>query len=246
MIPRQINFELTLPMHALLKNSQSILLIDDEPDILDFLRYNLEKEGYKVYVASNGLEGVEMVRKVKPTLVLIDVMMPVMDGIEACYTIRNDNTIQQPIIAFLTSRAEDYSQVAGFEAGADDYIAKPIRPRLLVSKVDSLLRRSRNELQSDTSIAVSGIKVNREKFLVEKLDVQIQLPKKEFELLELLLGKPGKVFTRDEILNTVWGNEAIVGERTIDVHIRKLREKLGDDYIRTIKGVGYTFVDSEK
>lgn len=228
------------------KNAHTILLIDDEPDILDFLQYNLEKEGYKVHTAANGQIGVEMVRKVRPALVLVDVMMPVMDGIEACYTIRKDTSIQQPVIAFLTSRAEDYSQVAGFEAGADDYIAKPIRPRLLISKVESLLRRLRSDMQQQQVQEVSGIKVNREKFIVEKDKEQIQLPKKEFELLELLLSRPEKVFTRDEILNAVWGNEAIVGERTIDVHIRKLREKLGDDYIRTIKGVGYTFVDSEK
>lgn len=238
--------ELTQPMQTKGKSSHTILLIDDEPDILEFLQYNLEKEGYKVYTASNGLIGVEMVQKVRPELVLVDVMMPVMDGIEACYTIRKDPNIQQPIIAFLTSRAEDYSQVAGFEAGADDYISKPIRPRLLVSKVESLLRRLRNDIQNEQTASVSGIKVNREKFIVEKNESQIQLPKKEFELLELLLSRPGKVFTRDEILNAVWGNEAIVGERTIDVHIRKLREKLGDDYIRTIKGVGYTFEDSEK
>ncbi len=228
------------------KQSYTILLIDDEPDILEFLQYNLEKEGYKVYTAKNGLEGVEMVQKVKPSLVLIDVMMPVMDGIEACYTIRKNTTILQPIIAFLTSRSEDYSQVAGFEAGADDYISKPIRPRLLVSKVEALLRRLRTDLSGSEYKEVKGIKVNREKFLVEKNEQQMQLPKKEFELLELLLSKPEKVFTREEILNSVWGNEAIVGERTIDVHIRKLREKLGDDYIRTVKGVGYTFVDSEE
>ncbi len=246
MIATNITHENTLSMMTRNKSANTILLIDDEPDILDFLQYNLEKEGYKVYTANNGLVGVGMVQKVKPDLVLIDVMMPVMDGIEACYTIRKDTSIQQPIIAFLTSRAEDYSQVAGFEAGADDYIAKPIRPRLLVSKVESLLRRLRNETMEDQNSTVQGIKVNREKFIVEKKDTEIQLPKKEFELLELLLSRPGKVFTRDEILSSVWGNEAIVGERTIDVHIRKLREKLGDDYIRTIKGVGYTFVDSEK
>lgn len=246
MIATNITHENTVSMITRNKSAYTILLIDDEPDILDFLQYNLEKEGYKVYTANNGLVGVGMVQKVKPDLVLIDVMMPVMDGIEACYTIRKDSSIQQPIIAFLTSRAEDYSQVAGFEAGADDYIAKPIRPRLLVSKVESLLRRLRNETLEDQSSSVQGIKVNREKFIVEKKDTEIQLPKKEFELLELLLSRPGKVFTRDEILSAVWGNEAIVGERTIDVHIRKLREKLGDDYIRTIKGVGYTFVDSEK
>jgi two-component system, OmpR family, alkaline phosphatase synthesis response regulator PhoP len=228
------------------KSSYTILLVDDEPDILDFLQYNLEREGYVVYTAKNGHEGVEMVRKVKPSLVLIDVMMPVMDGIEACYLIRKETQVPQPIISFLTSRSEDYSQVAGFEAGADDYIAKPIRPRLLISKVEALLRRLRGDSPESQNKEVRGIKVNREKFVVEKENEIIQLPKKEFELLELLLSKPEKVFTREEILNTVWGNEAIVGERTIDVHIRKLREKLGDDYIRTIKGVGYTFVESEK
>lgn len=246
MIAANTTSEFIQPMQTKGKTLQTILLIDDEPDILEFLQYNLEKEGYKVFTANNGLVGVEMVQKVRPELVLVDVMMPVMDGIEACYTIRKDTSIQQPIIAFLTSRAEDYSQVAGFEAGADDYISKPIRPRLLVSKVESLLRRLRNDVQNESAVSVSGIKVNREKFIVEKNEEQIQLPKKEFELLELLLSRPGKVFTRDEILSAVWGNEAIVGERTIDVHIRKLREKLGDDYIRTIKGVGYTFVDSEK
>lgn len=247
MIEPQTSVEFNQALFMKISTGHTILLIDDEPDILDFLQYNLEKEGYKVFTAKNGQEGVEMVQKVKPSLVLIDVMMPIMDGIEACYTIRKDTTIQQPIIAFLTSRAEDYSQVAGFEAGADDYIAKPIRPRLLVSKVEALLRRLRSDIHpQQTGTESSGIKVNREKFIVETTDGQIQLPKKEFELLELLLSKPEKVFTRDEILGAVWGNDAIVGERTIDVHIRKLREKLGDDYIRTIKGVGYTFVDSEK
>lgn len=227
------------------KQTQKIVLIDDEADILAFLKYNLEKEGYSVYTASNGSEGVEMVRKIQPALVLLDVMMPVMDGIEACHLIRNEAYIKQPIVAFLTSRAEDYSQVAGFEAGADDYISKPIRPRLLVSKVESLLRRLKTETESSV-VESAGIKVNREKFLVEYEDRQIQFPKKEFELLELLLTKPGKVYTREEILSSVWGNDTIVGERTIDVHIRKLREKLGNSYIRTIKGVGYTFVNSEK
>lgn len=227
------------------KNQQTILLVDDEQDILDFLKYNLEKEGYNVYTAINGQAGVEMVHKVRPDLVIIDVMMPIMDGIEACYLIRNDTNIHQPIIAFLTSRAEDYSQVAGFEAGADDYIAKPVRPRLLVSKVESLLRRLRTEIAEEKNISAAGIVVNREKFIVEKDGEELQLPKKEFELLELLMSRPGKVFNREDILNSVWGNETIVGERTIDVHIRKLREKLGNNYIRTIKGVGYTFQDEK-
>ena len=185
-----------------------------------------------------------MVQQIHPSLILLDVMMPKMDGIETCQIIRKDLNITQPIIAFLTSRAEDYSQIAGFEAGADDYISKPVRPRLLISKVESLLRRldrTVNELSAQTE---SKLKIDREKFKVEMNGLTLLLPKKEFELLELLASRPGKVYTRDQILSIVWGNETIVGERTIDVHIRKLREKLGDDYIRTIKGVGYTF--SEK
>jgi two-component system alkaline phosphatase synthesis response regulator PhoP len=223
---------------------QTILLVDDEKDILEFLQYNLEREGYKVFVANDGLEGVEMAQKVSPDLILMDVMMPRMDGIEACQTIRQELQLNSPLIAFLTSRAEDYSQVAGFEAGADDYITKPIRPRLLVSKVEALLRRAGRTNGTETEIKTSSITVNREKFLVFMNDEEIQLPKKEFELIELLASRPGKVFTREQILTTVWGDETIVGERTIDVHIRKLREKLGESYIRTIKGVGYTF--SEK
>lgn len=223
---------------------QTILLVDDEKDILEFLQYNLEREGYKVFVANDGLEGVEMAQKVSPDLILMDVMMPRMDGIEACQTIRQELQLNSPLIAFLTSRAEDYSQVAGFEAGADDYITKPIRPRLLISKVEALLRRAGRTNGAESEIKTSSITVNREKFLVFMNDEEIQLPKKEFELIELLASRPGKVFTREQILTTVWGDETIVGERTIDVHIRKLREKLGESYIRTIKGVGYTF--SEK
>jgi two-component system alkaline phosphatase synthesis response regulator PhoP len=227
------------------KKSIHILLVDDDLDILEFLKYNLEKEGYTISTASNGQMALDVFQKNKPALVIMDVMMPVMDGIEACYAIRKMTTFPQPIIAFLTSRAEDYSQVAGFEAGADDYISKPIRPRLLISKVESLLRRIKPQALN-TIIEVGQIKIDREKYLVETKDGVIQFPKKEFELLELLISKPQKVFTREEILGKVWGTETIVGERTIDVHIRKLREKLGDDYIRTIKGVGYTFVNSEK
>ncbi len=223
---------------------QTILLVDDEPDIVEFLQYNLEKEGYKVFTAKDGLEGVEMAQKVSPDLILMDVMMPRMDGIEACQNIRQELQLDSPLIAFLTSRAEDYSQVAGFEAGADDYITKPIRPRLLISKVEALLRRAGRTNGAPKEITTSSLVVNREKFLVYTEEAELQLPKKEFELLELLASRPGKVFTREQILSTVWGDETIVGERTIDVHIRKLREKLGESYIRTIKGVGYTF--SEK
>jgi len=223
--------------------SHTILLIDDEPDILEFLSYNLKKEGFKVFTANNGEEGVKMVQQINPSLILLDIMMPKMDGIETCQVIRKDLNITQPIIAFLTSRAEDYSQIAGFEAGADDYITKPIRPRLLISKVESLLRRL-ERATDETPEQSKRILIDREKFMVEINGVSLLLPKKEFELLELLASRPGKVYTRDQILAIVWGNETIVGERTIDVHIRKLREKLGDDYIRTIKGVGYTFSEA--
>ena len=221
----------------------TILLIDDEQDILNFLSYNLKKEGYKVFTASNGEDGVKMVQQIHPSLILMDIMMPKMDGIEACQVIRKDLNISQPIIAFLTSRSEDYSQIAGFEAGADDYITKPVRPRLLISKVESLLRRL-NKPASGAKDSTSSIKIDREKFMVEISGKNLLLPKKEFELLELLASRPGKVYSREQILTIVWGNDTVVGERTIDVHIRKLREKLGDDYIRTIKGIGYTFSES--
>jgi two-component system alkaline phosphatase synthesis response regulator PhoP len=221
----------------------TILLVDDEADILEFLSYNLRKEGYKVFTASDGEEGVRMTQQFQPSLILMDIMMPKMDGIEACQFIRKDLNLQQPIIAFLTSRAEDYAQIAGFEAGADDYITKPIRPRLLISKVESLLRRLSNNLVNSSSVNTSNLIIEREKFSVQLDGKKIILPKKEFELLELLSSRPGKVFNREQILNIVWGNETVVGERTIDVHIRKLREKLGDAYIRTIKGVGYTFTE---
>lgn len=218
----------------------TILLVDDEKDILDFLSYNLSKEGYKVYTALNGEEGVKLVKKLNPSLLILDLMMPVMDGIETCQLIRQDIKIIQPLIVFLTSRSEDYSQVAGFEAGADDYITKPIRPRLLISKVESLFRRVASN-QEVPQVKTSILNIDRDKFIVKIGDVKHILPKKEFELLELLANRPGTVYTRDQILSLVWGNDSIVGERTIDVHIRKLREKLGNDYIRTIKGVGYTF-----
>ena len=221
----------------------TILLVDDEADILEFLSYNLRKEGYKVFTASDGEEGVRMTQQFQPSLILIDIMMPKMDGIEACQFIRKDLNLKQPIIAFLTSRAEDYAQIAGFEAGADDYITKPTRPRLLISKVESLLRRLSNSLANPTSVTATNLIIEREKFSIQLDGKKIILPKKEFELLELLASRPGKVFNRDQILNIVWGNETVVGERTIDVHIRKLREKLGDAYIRTIKGVGYTFTE---
>lgn len=219
-------------------SNYTILLVDDEQDILEFLSYSLKKEGYKIFTANNGKEGVELSKSLRPDLILLDVMMPQIDGIEACQMIRKNLHLEQPIIAFLTSRSEDYSQIAGLEAGADDYITKPIRPRLLTSKVESLLRRKK---ESKVALDNKELKIDREKYLIAYKGHEMLLPKKEFELLELLASKPGKVFNRDQILSLVWGDGAIVGERTIDVHVRKLREKLGNNYIRTIKGVGYTF-----
>lgn len=221
-----------------MNGDHTILLIDDEKDILEFLSYNLKAEGFKVVTANDGIEGVRIAKDLNPSLILLDVMMPNMDGVEACQIIRKEMQMDQPVIAFLTSRSEDYSQIAGFEAGADDYIAKPIRPRLLISKIHSLLRRKINGTSSEVE---SKIKIDRDKYEVILNGEIILFPKKEFELLDLLVSKPGKVFKREQILSIVWGNDTIVGERTIDVHIRKLREKLGNDYIRTIKGVGYTF-----
>jgi len=224
----------------------TILLVDDETDILDFLSYNIRKEGYKVFTATNGEDGVKLAQQLSPSLIILDVMMPKMDGIEACQIIRKDLNISQPIIAFLTSRAEDYAQIAGFEAGADDYISKPVRPRLLMAKIESLLKRLNNKVIDTEKSVQPSLLIDREKFMVVCDGKSLILPKKEFELLELLASRPGKVYNREQILAIVWGNETIVGERTIDVHIRKLREKLGDDYIRTVKGVGYTFNENEK
>ncbi len=230
------------------KDDIKILLVDDEPDILEIIGYNLRNEGYQVFTASNGLEGVKQAKKVTPHLILMDIMMPEMDGIEACEKIRKIKTLEHVIISFLTARGEDYSQVAGFDAGADDYITKPIKPKVLVSKIKSLLRRLKNNEEADTSTTIGDIVINREEYVVFKGGKKIILPKKEFELFSLLTSRPGKVFKRETILDTVWGNEVVVGGRTIDVHIRKLREKIGDDHFKTIKGVGYKFVleDSDK
>ncbi len=230
------------------KNDIKILLVDDEPDILEIVSYNLKNEGYQVFTASNGAEGVKVAKKIIPHLILLDIMMPEMDGIEACEKIRKVKELEHVIISFLTARGEDYSQVAGFDAGADDYITKPIKPKVLVSKIKSLLRRLKKNEEQDTSTKIGDIVINREEYLVFKGDKKIVLPKKEFELFSLLTSKPGKVFKRETILDSVWGNEVVVGGRTIDVHIRKLREKIGDDFFKTIKGVGYKFVleDSDK
>ena len=215
-----------------------ILIVDDEEDLLEMVSYNLKKEGFNVYSAKNGKEGLKVAGDILPDLILLDVMMPEMDGIEACLEIRSQPKLEGVLIAFLTARGEDYSQIAGFESGADDYITKPIKPRVLISRIKALLRRKKSDLRQETTSAQS-LKIDREKYLAIKDGNEIHLPKKEFELLALLLSKPGKVFTRDVILNTVWGMEVVVGDRTIDVHIRKLREKVGEDYIKTVKGVGY-------
>ena len=223
------------------KKEIKILLVDDEQDILEIVGYNLSQEGYKIVTASNGKEAIAVAKKELPQLIIMDVMMPEMDGMEACENIRKIPELSNVIITFLTARSEDYSQVAGFDAGADDYIAKPIKPKLLVSKVKALLRRLKSETVSAETLNVGGIEINREDYKIVKDNVEIILPRKEFELFHLLASKPGKVFKREEILDKVWGNEVIVGGRTIDVHIRKLREKIGEDLFKTIKGVGYKF-----
>lgn len=225
------------------KRDIKILLVDDEPDILEIVSYNLSGEGYQVITAENGLEAVKKAKKELPQLVILDVMMPEMDGIEACELIRKDPNLKDVVITFLTARGEDYSQLAGFDAGADDYITKPIKPKVLISKVKALLRRFKEDDVKD-SVKIGNLVINRDEYKIVLKGKEIILPRKEFELLSLLASKPGKVFKRDEILDKVWGNEVIVGGRTIDVHIRKLREKIGDDYFKTIKGVGYKFVDN--
>ena len=220
-----------------------ILLVDDEPDILEIVGYNLSSEGYEVITAENGIEAVKKAKKEKPQLIIMDVMMPEMDGIEACEQIRNNPELKNTIITFLTARGEDYSQVAGFDAGADDYITKPIKPKVLVSKVKALLRRLKEDTENESIVKIGHLTINRDEYKIVLKDKEIVLPRKEFELLSLLASKPGKVFKREEILDKVWGNEVVVGGRTIDVHIRKLREKIGDDCFKTVKGVGYKFVD---
>ena len=226
------------------KSDITILLVDDEPDILEIVGYNLSAEGYKIITASNGAEGVKKAKKEKPQLIILDVMMPEMDGIEACERIRKVPELNDVIITFLTARGEDYSQVAGFDAGADDYITKPIKPKVLVSKVKALLRRYKEEEESATNVVkIGNLTIDREAYRIILKGKEIILPRKEFELLSLLASKPGKVFIREEILDKVWGNEVVVGGTTIDVHIRKLREKIGDHSFKTVKGVGYKFVN---
>ncbi|MBK6541337.1 MAG: response regulator transcription factor [Flavobacteriales bacterium] len=218
-----------------------VLLVDDEPDILELLRYNLEREGYRVLTAPNGKDALRLAKSERPDLIVLDIMMPGMDGVEVCMQLRSLPEFKQTLITFLTARGEDYSQIAGFEAGADDYITKPVRPKVFVSKVKALLKRSTSDRPEGMMLESNGIRVDLEKVMVYKGAEEMQLPKKEFELLVLLMSKPGKVYKRDEIYSHIWGNELFVGDRTIDVHIRKLREKIGDERIKTIKGIGYKF-----
>lgn len=223
-------------------SGHKILLVDDEPDILTFLSYNLKKEGYEVFVANNGHEGLQLAKKVLPHLIVLDIMMPEMDGIETCRQIKEVPELKNTIITFLTARNEEYTQITGLDVGADDFITKPIKPRVFISRIKALLRRYREAVPVVSGIVNLGIiKIDTEKHMVYKNDEQIELPRKEFSLLLLLSSKPGKVFKREVILDTVWGDDVVVGDRTIDVHIRKLREKLGEEFIKTVKGVGYKF-----
>ncbi len=226
-----------------MENSEvRILIADDEPDIIEFIGYNLKKEGFQVFEATNGLEAEVLVKEIQPHLLLLDIMMPGLDGVELCRRLRTDPKNKDLLIAFLTARMEDYSQITALEVGGDDYITKPIKPRILISRIKALLRRSeRLNAESETLIKVSDFIIDKEKYLVFRGEEEIQLPKKEFELLCLLVSKPGKVFARDEIFNKIWGTDVIVGNRTIDVHIRKIREKIGESFIKTIKGIGYKF-----
>jgi two-component system alkaline phosphatase synthesis response regulator PhoP len=218
-----------------------ILLIDDDPDIIDFMKYNLRNEGFEVYTCNNGKDGLEKAVEVEPHLIVLDVMMPEMDGIETCKEIRQVPSLKNCIVIFLTARGEDYSQIAGFEAGADDYVTKPVKPRVLLSRIKAFLRRHKTEpsKEIDQVIHLKNLKINRERYVVIKDGIEHTLPRKEFELISLLASKPNRVFTREEIFTAIWGNDVIVGDRTIDVHMRKIREKLGESSIKTIKGVGY-------
>ena len=225
------------------KSDITILCVDDEPDILEILKYNLSNEGYNVLTANDGLSAISKAKEIIPNLIIMDIMMPNMDGIEACEKLRADQKFNDTIIMFLTARGEDYSHVAAYEAGADDYVTKPVKPKVLVSKVKGLLRRLKKVIENNINdIEFENIKIDREKYKVYISDKTLNLPRKEFELLYLLASKPDKVFKRDKIMEMVWGGEVIVGDRTIDVHIRKLREKIGDKYFKTVKGVGYKFV----
>jgi two-component system alkaline phosphatase synthesis response regulator PhoP len=221
-----------------------ILIVDDEPDIVEFLSFNFEKEGYDVKSASNGIEAIDVAFEFRPRLILMDLMMPEMDGIEACRVLRQNEENYDPFIVLLTARGEDYSQIAGFEAGADDYVIKPVSPRVLISKMRALMKRKKSEEDPlfPKKTSENSLTINREYYSVFKNNQEIQLPRKEFEILSFIAEKPNRLFSREEIFNHIWGSETIVGDRTMDVYIRKIRSKIGDDYIRTIKGVGYKFV----
>ncbi len=221
---------------------QKILIVDDEPDIVELIEYNLKKEGYQVFTASNGHEGINVAKKVMPDLIILDIMMPKMDGIEACRIMRALPEFKNTFMVFLTARSEEYSEIAGFNVGADDYIAKPIKPRALTSRINAILRRNSASNDSvDNKVVIGDLVIDREAYLVFQNGNKVVLAKKEFELLYLLAQKPGKVFTRESILKNIWEDSVVVTNRTIDVHIRKLREKLGENYVATVKGVGYKF-----
>ena len=228
------------------KKDIRILLVDDEPDILEIIRFNLEKEGYQIKMASDGLAALREAKFFSPHLIILDVMMPKLDGIETCDRLRQDDRFQETIIMFLTARGEDYSYVAAFEAGADDYVTKPVKPKVLVSKVKGLLRRLKKKETISSILEFKNLIINRDAYLVILNGREILLPRKEFELLHLLASKPNKVFNREKIMDEIWGDNIVVGDRTIDVHIRKLREKIGKNYLKTIKGVGYKFIQLEK
>lgn len=230
-----------------MKNSEiKILCVDDEPDILEILKYNLSNKGYQISTAKDGKIAVKKAKETNPNLIIMDIMMPNMDGIEACEILRSDESFNDTLIMFLTARGEDYSYVAAYEAGADDYVTKPVKPKILLSKVKALLRRSKKYSQKEVDeIEFGDLRINREKYKVYTSDRSISLPRKEFELLNLLASKPDKVFKREKIMEKVWGEQVVVGDRTIDVHIRKLRKKIGDKYFKTIKGVGYKFIIEE-
>ncbi len=228
------------------KEDIKILLVDDEPDILEILRFNLEKVGYQIKTASNGLDALKVAEKFLPHLIVLDVMMPGLDGIETCERLRQDERFQETIIMFLTARGEDYSYVAAFDAGADDYVTKPVKPKVLVSKVKGLLRRLKKREVTDMQLEFKNLVIDREEYKVTLKGKELLMPRKEFELLYLLASKPEKVFKREKIMEKIWGSDVVVGDRTIDVHIRKLREKIGDRFFKTVKGIGYKFIQPEK
>ena len=222
-------------------SSIKVLVVDDDPDIVEILKYNLKNSGYSVKSAGNGVEAIKKAKKFIPDIILMDVMMPEMSGIEACEEIKNINQLSQAIIIFLSARSEDYTQISAYDAGADDYISKPVKPKILLKKISNIAKKINSEKNAPKTIDLGSIKINKEEYVVIKDKKEILLPRKEFELLFLLATKPEKVFTREEIMNKVWGTQVVVGDRTIDVHVRKLREKIGEKHIKTLKGVGYKF-----